>query len=678
MSGKASTTVSPRGSGHAMAWALGILLFILNAALVSPFLGWQDSGEFLATTACLGVSHPGGQPLYNLLGKLFLFLPFGTPAWDLGLMSSAAAALASVLLFFLIRRVTDLPDTWSALLVMAWSLSQPWWNQAATVETYALGLVHTLFVLWAFDQEGEKRWPLTGFALGLAALYRPTFLVGGLALPLLFLASNPGERLKRFAWFTFAFFTASRLAWYLAIRSNAPAPILFASLNHFQPLVKYILGLSYSKNLGGAGWNGAWLMLGRFVAKMGQELTPAGLGLAVLGLFILAKDWRKLPWFVPLALLWALLDLGLVLTVPFPMLESHQVIWPYAVSAIPAAAGLAWLRRRALTQGFWDRWGLPLMSLWVLLQCANAGDLWLKRSDRAAEDFARDTLSVMKPGALYFASEDNDYFPVIGVQQGYGIRKDVQIVSPVYLSGPTQDRLRDAIAAGAPVYVTKLVSGLGRDWVYIPTGPLYQVARAPVWIPVTGMRPPQVGGWKGIALAGAAPEQGRIQAGGVLKLRYEWRKTGGAPLPPDLQVVVLLVDSEGKYPQVDGGPWLHDIHDWLNDWETPGRMKTGKTYAYDRWLFVPSNFPPGKYRVAVGLQVPLPPKSAIPKAGGEFYGDGTWQAAWRVAGRGSWDSTMRFDTGSPDEVNRLLPVTSPGALEGRFILAGEVEIDPAE
>jgi len=55
--------------------------------------GWQDAGEFLAATSCLGVSHPSGQPLYHLLGKLFLDLPLGPPAWRLGLMSAAAAAL---------------------------------------------------------------------------------------------------------------------------------------------------------------------------------------------------------------------------------------------------------------------------------------------------------------------------------------------------------------------------------------------------------------------------------------------------------------------------------------------------------------------------------------------------------------------------------------------------------
>ena len=54
-------------------------LFLLNACLVSPFIGWYDSGEMAAVTACLGVSHPSGQSLYHLLGKIFMDLPLPAP-----------------------------------------------------------------------------------------------------------------------------------------------------------------------------------------------------------------------------------------------------------------------------------------------------------------------------------------------------------------------------------------------------------------------------------------------------------------------------------------------------------------------------------------------------------------------------------------------------------------------
>src|SRR5258708_2394543 len=81
-----------------------LLLFILlglTTFLVSPFIGWYDEGEMVGATACLGISHPSGQVLFHLLGKIFLLWPFGTPAFRLGLMSVFCSALASVLFWVL-------------------------------------------------------------------------------------------------------------------------------------------------------------------------------------------------------------------------------------------------------------------------------------------------------------------------------------------------------------------------------------------------------------------------------------------------------------------------------------------------------------------------------------------------------------------------------------------------
>src|SRR6185295_18693382 len=77
--------------------ALFLVLLLLNAFLVSPYIGWYDSGEMVGVTACLGISHPSGQVLFHLLGKIFLLFPFGTPAFRLGLLSVVCSALAAVL-----------------------------------------------------------------------------------------------------------------------------------------------------------------------------------------------------------------------------------------------------------------------------------------------------------------------------------------------------------------------------------------------------------------------------------------------------------------------------------------------------------------------------------------------------------------------------------------------------
>jgi hypothetical protein len=146
-----------------------------------------------------------------------------------------------------------------------------------------------------------------------------------------------------------------------------------------------------------------------------------------------------------------------------------------------------------------------------------------------------------------------------------------------------------------------------------------------------------------------------------LDLTYHFEKTGGRVPAFPLQVVVLFVDKDNLYYEMEGGPWLHDIHDFLNGWLSPTAMKDGKKYIYKRTVFIPSDFPQGSYRVLIGLQKPAPPTQGSRKAGGEFYAAGSWQATWRYGGRGGWDATQKIVASKdPDGENGFLPIRSSG------------------
>src|SRR5580658_6176342 len=162
------------------AWGLALFcgLLLLNASLVSPYIGWYDSGEMVGATVCLGISHPSGQALFHLLGKLFLLFPFETPAYRLGFMSAAFSALASVFFWILAcrlaERVTGAADhrlspalkRWLALLTIAWSLSQPWWRYSLTPLVYALHLLLGLLLLWVLSLDKPGKWFLVFLSWG--------------------------------------------------------------------------------------------------------------------------------------------------------------------------------------------------------------------------------------------------------------------------------------------------------------------------------------------------------------------------------------------------------------------------------------------------------------------------------------------------------------------------------
>jgi len=656
---------------------VGLAVFRLDALLLSPYLGWQDSGEFLAATACLGVSHPSGQPLYHLLGKLFLALPFESPAWRMGLLSAASASLSGVLLLMLSRRVVGLPLAWLLSLCVAWSWTWPWWNQALTVETYALGVLLGLGVLGAITLEEPRRTMMAGWALGLACVYRPTFIF---ALPILLghlvPAWSRGTRLIKSAWFVSCWGLGISLPIYLAVRSQALPPILFSDLSRLPDLGKHVLGLTYSKHVGASQGMDILARGGDFLRLAWDGLTPVGALLALLGLGWLLSHWKAAPLVVRGAALWAAADLALVLTVPYPVLQSHQVLWPWVVMALLAAYGLRWLWDKA-SGSLVVKWTPLILGLFAFFQLANVGPLLGKRSDASAEDYARNLLAVMPPGALYHASSDNDFFPVIGLREGYGLRKDVTVVSPGEERPGQREELAKKIHEGAPVVVARLAPGVFQGLVANPLGPLWRYERAPSCekTPHRPAAPSAV--WGGWELSRFGTPDPVVAAGGILRFRYTWHRGGGALPGERLQAVVLLADEKGEYPLAPGGGWwLHDTHECLNGWFQLSKLNRKVDIAYERVVFVPSAFPPGRYQVLVALQAAGIPQEGQRKAAGEFYGDQAWQADWQGLTHGAYGVVERIAEGTGEE--KRFPITGGTARKvgDRFAVVGEVEIAP--
>ena len=88
-------------------------LFIFAATMtvylstIAPTLSFFDSGEMIAGCFTLGVSHPPGYPVYVTLGKLFSFLPLGSVAFRVNLMSSFFASMTSVLIYYITKSMFD-------------------------------------------------------------------------------------------------------------------------------------------------------------------------------------------------------------------------------------------------------------------------------------------------------------------------------------------------------------------------------------------------------------------------------------------------------------------------------------------------------------------------------------------------------------------------------------------
>ena len=90
-----------------MAAVIGFfLIFAVFLFGQAPIIYVGDSPLFSTASFYLSTAHPPGYPLFITLGKLFTFLPFGSIASRVGLLSAVSACLAWLVLYKLIKRLT--------------------------------------------------------------------------------------------------------------------------------------------------------------------------------------------------------------------------------------------------------------------------------------------------------------------------------------------------------------------------------------------------------------------------------------------------------------------------------------------------------------------------------------------------------------------------------------------
>ncbi len=83
---------------------VGLLAFAVYLCTLLPSVGWGDIARFQYVARVWGIPHRFGYPLYIALSRLFGYLPVGDLAYRVNLMSAVFAALAAVMVCFIVMR----------------------------------------------------------------------------------------------------------------------------------------------------------------------------------------------------------------------------------------------------------------------------------------------------------------------------------------------------------------------------------------------------------------------------------------------------------------------------------------------------------------------------------------------------------------------------------------------
>ncbi|HYM64891.1 MAG TPA: DUF2723 domain-containing protein [Candidatus Sulfotelmatobacter sp.] len=126
---------------------LPILLFAFILAIylhnLSLTVYGGDVGDLVSAASIMGVAHPPGYPLFTLLGFILTRVNFATPAFMVGLISVFSSAIAVVIYYLFILKLTKnkLISLISSLIL---AFNYLFWLYSEVAEVFAL---NTLFVV---------------------------------------------------------------------------------------------------------------------------------------------------------------------------------------------------------------------------------------------------------------------------------------------------------------------------------------------------------------------------------------------------------------------------------------------------------------------------------------------------------------------------------------------------
>jgi hypothetical protein len=572
-----------RGVDLAVAALLAGAALALYVATLAPTILPGDPGEFQFVPPLLGIAHPTGYPLYNLLGWAWSHLPLSSPldapaadiAYRMNLFSAVAAALAVGLAYLAALAVlrqalptlAPAPRRLAAGLAAAvLAVAPTLWSQAVIAEVYGLNallVVGLFYTLLAWGEKGKLRdLFLAALCFGLGLAHHSTMLLlapAALAyawlsrLPAVAAEGASGHRgLSGAQWLLLAGCCLGPLLLYAYIPLRAPhTPSLRQPLDAGRELVLYENSLrSLLDFLTGGPFGGSVDLavdLGQRLAMafglLREEVGWIGLALALAGVVRLAipggvPGRPRLLALTGLAAL-ALLAFNLVYTIgdifvlfiPFYVIV---ILWLALGAGTLALAAARWHPRAAL--------GVAVLFLMPLAMARQGYPTIDHSASVQTQEAWEELLARPLPAQAVLVSDDrNDMMPMWYLQYVHGRRPDLLGLFPLITGDqPTLGSILDlALDTGRPAYLVKEMPGIEVKVEVRPEAGLWRVVGPAVQGEPAFARGDRLAG--SLELAGYDLSADSPRPGETLSVRLYWMPIG--PLDRRYHSFVHLVDA---------------------------------------------------------------------------------------------------------------------------------------
>jgi hypothetical protein len=483
-------------------WFAGVCLgmLALYVSTLCPTVYWYDSAEFATAAALLGIPHPPGYPVYTLLGKLYVLLTPGEPAFAVNLMSAVHGALCVGLVFLLQRRLQA--DHISALCgALFFGTGPSFWFNCNVAEVYTTGLLVSLLVwLLLFD----------GIESGRRSLLLMAALVGGIGFATHMFVATLGLGYVLLVWHGTAAPSGERVSRLSRLRTlglAAVAALLGACAYLYIPLrlamrpalsfLKVNTPASFFWMLSGGPYSTLFApkherpgrLLG-VLSMLDDHLTDLGLVLGVVGLCVLIARQRV----IGLALLLAVLG-DLAFFFDYDVHDLEVFFLPAAALLCVCIGPLLTSVRGALVNKPSTRLvanvALGVCLAYVALRLSLVAPTVDLANDRSAQHYGESLVAVLPRDAIILIVGTPDEWKFRTVfdyyfQKVLGQRPDVLAIDvpgqiPVgikdgsWAAGRLPPLLRNVFDSGRPVYMYKEVEELAPLVAFAPEGLLVRV-----------------------------------------------------------------------------------------------------------------------------------------------------------------------------------------------------------
>jgi hypothetical protein len=430
------------------ALAAGLVPLGVYLATLSPTVNGGDSGEFVAVAYLGGVAHPPGYPLHALLARPFTWLPLGSVAWRVNLLSAVCDAGAAWLLFRTITLLTA--DLAAGLLAAgAFAFAPLIWPYAITAEVFALNNLFAAGLLYwsarALREDAQagarlRTLCVAAFWVSLGLSNHHTLIFFAIPFALLVLALAGRRVLVPRVLGALAASTALGFLpyLYLPLAAARPAPVTWGDAASWSGFVRHFLRREYGtfrladESVGSGG--SLWPRFALFWTDAARSTLFAvvPLGVAALAALRRAGLVRRFVGVWTGALLFYLIVFchlaNIRLEDPLHRFMQER-FWQQGLVVVAALLGLGLAelgRGLGARRGPWLRWpvavALPLTLILV------HGAEMRTHANTLVRDFGEAVLASVPPRGVLLVSSDDTIGSVRYLQQVEGQRRDVHVL----------------------------------------------------------------------------------------------------------------------------------------------------------------------------------------------------------------------------------------------------------